>query len=52
MTKTALEMSHGKFYAGYSDFHPGMDTVAAWRNPELLCALWILLSVVMITSPA
>ncbi len=37
MTELALEMSDGRFFIGYSDFHPGFDTVAAWRNPETVC---------------
>jgi len=34
MTALALEMSDERYFVGYSDFHPGFDTVAAWRNPE------------------
>jgi len=27
----------GKFMVGYTDLHPGMDYVAAWRDPQQLC---------------
>jgi hypothetical protein len=37
MTERALEMSEDRYFVGYSDFHPGFDTVAAWRNPEAIC---------------
>ncbi len=37
MTKLALEMSEGRYFVGYTDLQPGLDTVAAWRNPETLC---------------
>jgi hypothetical protein len=37
MTELALEMSEERYFVGYSDFHPGFDTVAAWRDPETLC---------------
>lgn len=37
MTEMALEMSDNRYFVGYSDFHPGFDTVGAWRNPETVC---------------
>jgi len=37
MTKLALEKCPGKFMVGYTDLHPGMDCVAAWRDPQELC---------------
>ena len=37
MTELALEMSEDRYFVGYSDFHPGFDTVGAWRNPETVC---------------
>lgn len=37
MTELATEMSDEQYFVGYSDFHPGFDTVAAWRNPETVC---------------
>ncbi|MCK5315516.1 MAG: hypothetical protein KAJ53_10350, partial [Anaerolineales bacterium] len=27
----------GKFLVGYTDLHPGLDCVAAWRDPQQLC---------------
>ena len=37
LTRHALQRCEGKFMVGYSDFHPGMDCVAAWRGTQLLC---------------
>jgi hypothetical protein len=37
LTQAALERCEGKYIVGYSDFHPGMDAVAAWRDPQQLC---------------
>lgn len=37
MTQIALEKCEGKFMVGYTDLHPGMDCVAAWRDPQQLC---------------
>jgi len=37
MTRLALEKCEGKFMVGYTDLHPGMDCVAAWRDPQQLC---------------
>lgn len=33
MTDALLEAGKGKFYVGYTDFHPGGDAVAALRGP-------------------
>ena len=37
LTEHALERCPGKFMVGYTDLHPGLDCVAAWRKPEQLC---------------
>ena len=37
LTKYALERCEGKFMVGYTDLHPGMDCVAAWRDSQELC---------------
>jgi hypothetical protein len=37
LTKHAIERSEGKFLVGYTDLHPGLDCVAAWRDPLQLC---------------
>lgn len=37
LTKFALEKSPGQFLVGYTDLHPGLDCVAAWRDPQQLC---------------
>lgn len=37
LTQTALERSPGKYLVGYTDLHPGLDCVAAWRDPQQLC---------------
>ena len=37
MTRMALEKCEGKFMVGYTDLHPGIDCVAAWRDPQQLC---------------
>jgi hypothetical protein len=37
MTRIALEKCKGNFMVGYTDLHPGMDCVAAWRDPQQLC---------------
>lgn len=37
ITHIALEKCSGKFMVGYTDLHPGMDCVAAWRDPQQLC---------------
>jgi hypothetical protein len=37
LTTCALEQCAGKFLVGYTDLHPGLDCVAAWRDPQQLC---------------
>lgn len=37
LTQYALEVCTGKFLVGYTDLHPGLDCVAAWRDPQQLC---------------
>lgn len=37
LTLHALERCAGKALVGYSDLHPGIDCVAAWRDPQQLC---------------
>lgn len=37
LTDLALKECKGKFMVGYTDLHPGMDCVAAWRDSEQLC---------------
>ncbi len=37
LTELALERCKGKFMVGYTDLHPGLDCVAAWRGPEQMC---------------
>jgi hypothetical protein len=37
LTEYALERCQGKFLVGYTDLHPGLDCVAAWRDPQQLC---------------
>lgn len=37
MTRLALERCEGKFLVGYTDLHPGMDCVAAWRGTQDVC---------------
>jgi hypothetical protein len=37
LTTHALERCEGKFLVGYTDLHPGLDCVAAWRDPQQLC---------------
>lgn len=36
LTLFALERCKGKFMVGYTDMHPGMDCVAAWRDSQTL----------------
>ncbi len=45
LTRYALERCPGKCLVGYTDLHPGLDCVAAWRDPQQLC-------LDMIDSPA
>lgn len=37
MTYAALERCDGKFMVGYTDFHPGLDCAAAFRDAQQLC---------------
>ena len=37
LTQHALERCDGKALVGYTDLHPGLDCVAAWRDPIQLC---------------
>jgi hypothetical protein len=37
LTRCALEKGEGKFMVGYTDLHPGLDCVMAWRGSEQLC---------------
>jgi len=37
LTRHALECCRGKALVGYTDLHPGLDCVAAWRDPQQLC---------------
>ena len=37
LTMHALERCTGQFLVGYTDLHPGLDCVAAWRDPLQLC---------------
>ena len=37
LTRHALERCTGLFLVGYTDLHPGLDCVAAWRDPLQLC---------------
>ncbi len=37
LTCCALERCGGKFLVGYTDLHPGLDCVAAWRDPQQFC---------------
>lgn len=37
MTDLAIQMCEGRCFVGYTDLHPGLDCVAAWRDPQQLC---------------
>ncbi len=37
LTRCALDKCEGQFMVGYTDLHPGIDCVAAWRDPQQLC---------------
>lgn len=37
LTRHALERCEDQFLVGYTDLHPGLDCVAAWRDPLQLC---------------
>lgn len=36
ITRVALEKCDGRYWVGYSDFHPSLDCVAAWRGTTAL----------------
>jgi hypothetical protein len=37
LTRHAIERCAGQFLVGFTDLHPGLDCVAAWRDPLQLC---------------
>jgi hypothetical protein len=37
LTRHAIERCEGRYLVGYTDLHPGLDCVAAWRDPLQLC---------------
>jgi hypothetical protein len=37
LTYAALERCKGKYMVGYTDFHPGLDCAAAFRDAQQLC---------------
>jgi hypothetical protein len=37
LTRLALEKCGGLFLVGYTDLHGGLDSAAAWRDPQQLC---------------
>jgi hypothetical protein len=37
LTVCAIERGAGRFLVGYTDYHPGVDCAAAWRDPQQLC---------------
>jgi hypothetical protein len=37
LTRCAIERCKYKALVGYTDLHPGLDCVAAWRDPQQLC---------------
>ncbi len=37
LTQVALEKCPGRFLVGYTDLHGGLDSAAAWRDPQQLC---------------
>ena len=37
LTRAALARGGGQYLVGYTDYHPSLDCVAAWRGPENLC---------------
>ncbi|MEN8255025.1 MAG: hypothetical protein ABFR33_06100 [Verrucomicrobiota bacterium] len=37
MTALAIERCEGRYWVGYTDLHPGVDCLAAWRDPQELC---------------
>lgn len=37
LTRAALERCGNRYWVGYTDFHPSLDCVAAWRGIDALC---------------
>ena len=37
LTEKALEAAKGRFMVGYTDLHPGFDSVASWRDSQEIC---------------
>lgn len=37
LTNYGIDRGRGIFLTGYTDLHPGLDCVAAWRDPQQLC---------------
>jgi hypothetical protein len=37
LTAAALERCRGRYFVGYTDLHPSLDCVAAWRGATELC---------------
>ncbi len=37
MTRAALERCGDRYWVGYTDLHPGLDSIAAWRGGDNLC---------------
>jgi len=37
MTREALARSGGRYWVGYTDLHPSLDCIAAWRGVDGLC---------------
>ncbi|MCK9410807.1 MAG: hypothetical protein M0Q53_00805 [Prolixibacteraceae bacterium] len=37
LTKIAIEKDNNRYLVGYTDIHPGLDCVLAWRGSENLC---------------
>lgn len=37
MMEQAIAQSQGRFLPAYTDLHPGLDCLAAWRDPQNLC---------------
>jgi hypothetical protein len=37
LTTAALERSRGRYLVGYTDLHPSLDCIAAWRGTTELC---------------
>jgi len=37
LTEKAFAAAKGRFMVGYTDFHPGFDCVASWRDSQEIC---------------